>query len=51
LGREVAIIVNKKLKAGTYEVTFDDSILPSGVYFYTLYANDFKMTRKMVLIK
>ena len=57
-GRAVATLVNERLKAGTYEVTFDGTSLPSGVYFYTLIsmpegrqAESFKETKKMLLIK
>jgi len=51
LGKEVKTLVNGKQKAGNYEVTFDGSELPGGVYYYTINAGDFKETRKMVLIK
>ena len=51
LGREVAVLVNKELYPGTYEVEFDGSNYPSGVYFYKLDAGDFTQTKKMVLIK
>jgi Secretion system C-terminal sorting domain len=51
LGREVQVIVNQQLSPGTYEVGFDGSDLSSGVYFYTLSANEFVESRKMVLIK
>jgi len=51
LGREVQTLVNEKLKPGEYEVTFDGSNLPSGVYFYKLQAGDFTETKKMILIK
>jgi hypothetical protein len=51
LGREVATLVNEKLSPGTYEVDFNGSNLPSGVYYYTLNALDFQKTKKMVLIK
>jgi len=51
LAREVAVLVNQQLKPGTYEVEFDGSNLPSGVYFYKLYSGDFIETRKMVLLK
>ncbi|MBX7046212.1 MAG: hypothetical protein K1X86_10270 [Ignavibacteria bacterium] len=39
--------------AGSYAVDFNSTEynLPSGIYFYTLNAGDFKETRKMVLIK
>ncbi len=51
LGREVTTLVNAKQAPGKYSVQFNASNLPSGVYFYTLRANGFVQTRKMVLIK
>ena len=36
LGREVATLINEEKQAGNYEVEFDGSNLPSGVYFYQL---------------
>jgi photosystem II stability/assembly factor-like uncharacterized protein len=59
LGREVATLVNENKNSGSYEVEFDGSKLPSGVYFYRLYAhptdakqtNDFVQTKKLLLMK
>jgi hypothetical protein len=51
LGKEVAILVNQKQNAGNYEIEWDASNYPSGVYFYKLEADDFKETKKMILIK
>jgi len=51
LGREVTTLVNEKLNPGTYEVTWDASSYPSGVYFYKLITKDFSETKKMVLLK
>ncbi|MCX6164823.1 MAG: T9SS type A sorting domain-containing protein, partial [Ignavibacteriae bacterium] len=51
LGKEVAILVNEKLKPGEYEVSFDGGSLSSGIYFYTLSTDNFKETKKMLLIK
>ncbi|MBS1516369.1 MAG: T9SS type A sorting domain-containing protein [Bacteroidetes bacterium] len=53
LGKEVAVLVNEKQNAGSYAVDFNSAEynLPSGIYFYTLNAGEFKETRKMVLIK
>jgi len=51
LGKEVATLVNEKLQAGTYEVKFDGSNLPSGIYFYKLESESFRETKRMILIK
>lgn len=50
-GKEVKILVNEYLSAGTYNVDFDASLNSSGIYFYTITVGDFSQTRKMVLIK
>jgi Secretion system C-terminal sorting domain len=51
LGREVAVLINEELKPGTYEVEWDASTYPSGVYFYKLITQNYSETRKMVLLK
>ncbi len=51
LGREVAVLVNEQLRPGKYEVDWDASAFPSGVYFYKLVLSDIKETKKMVLVK
>ena len=51
LGREVTTLVNEQLKPGTYEVEWDASNYPSGVYFYKLISYNFSESKKMVLIK
>jgi uncharacterized protein (DUF736 family) len=52
LGQEVTTLVNNKLQsAGNFKVTFDASKLTSGVYFYSIRANDFTSTKKMILLK
>lgn len=51
LGKEVTILVNEQLKPGNYEVEWNASEYPSGVYFYRLEAGDFVNTKKMVLVK
>jgi photosystem II stability/assembly factor-like uncharacterized protein len=51
LGNEVATLLNERIPAGSYEMNFDASALPSGIYFYTLQSGDFAITRKMVLLK
>ncbi len=51
LGREVATLVNKKQAPGNYSVQFNAENLPSGIYFYTLSAGGFTVTKKMILLK
>jgi uncharacterized delta-60 repeat protein len=51
LGREVETLVSEQLNAGTYEVNWNASNYPSGVYFYTLVSAGFSRTNKMMLIK
>ncbi|MCX7878103.1 MAG: T9SS type A sorting domain-containing protein, partial [Ignavibacteria bacterium] len=55
LGREVQTLVNEQLSPGTYEVDFDGTNLPSGVYFYRIIAEGegqkFTKTMKMILVK
>lgn len=51
LGREVTTLVNQQLSPGTYEVNWDASNYPSGLYFYTLSAGEYSETKKMILIK
>ena len=51
MGREIQTLVNESLKPGTYEATFDGSMLNSGVYFYKLQAGNFTATKKLTLLK
>lgn len=51
LGSEVAVLVNEVKSKGSYEVIFDASSLPSGVYIYSLRVNNFVQNNKMTLLK
>lgn len=57
LGRNISVLINTFQKAGSYEVSYDASLLVSGVYFYRIHALGengnllFSDTRKMILIK
>ena len=51
LGQQVATLVNGFMNAGTFEVDFDASELPSGSYIYSISAGDFTTAKKMVLMK
>ncbi len=50
-GRLVAELFNEQLSPGTYELDFNGSDLPSGIYLYRMQAGDFSETKKMVLVK
>ena len=51
LGHEITTLVNEQLKPGTYEVDWDGTNYPSGVYYYSLITQSFSQTKRMVLIK
>ncbi len=51
LGREITMLVNKELNPGIYEVEWNASNYPSGVYCYRISSGDFSETRKMILVK
>jgi len=51
LGEKAGTLVSGEKKAGTYEVNFDASNLPSGIYFYRMTADNFIETKKALLIK
>lgn len=51
LGNEVATLVNEYKNAGTHKASFDASVLPSGVYLYTIQAGDFSSAKKMTVLK
>lgn len=51
LGEQVAVLLNDFQSAGRYQIAFDATRLPSGMYFYRLESGSFKQTHKMVLMK
>ncbi len=52
LGQKVATLVNNKEQSpANYSVQFNAANLPSGIYFYSLKAGNFRATRKMILMK
>jgi len=51
LGQEVATLVDEKREAGRYEVQWDASALPSGMYFYRLQASSLVETKKLLLLR
>ncbi len=51
LGQEIALLLNKHLEKGNYQVKFNASRLSGGVYFYQLRGNGFTQVRKLFLLK
>jgi len=51
LGQEVAQLVNQKMDAGTYEISFNAGSLASGVYFSRLTTSDGTITNKLIYLK
>ena len=51
LGKMVDILVNQHLEAGTHEITFRNSSLASGIYFYEIQTGYFRDIKKMTLVK
>jgi hypothetical protein len=50
-GREVSVLVDAMMPAGSYEVPFDGSAVASGTYLYVLASNGRTMQRTMRLMK
>ncbi|MCW9096491.1 MAG: T9SS type A sorting domain-containing protein [Ignavibacteriaceae bacterium] len=51
LGNEIAALVNEEKVGGSYEVEFNATGLPSGIYFYQLTVSENITIKKMVLLK
>ncbi|MGE5313238.1 MAG: family 10 glycosylhydrolase [Acidobacteriota bacterium] len=51
LGRTVSVLLNETMPQGSYALDWNAAHLPSGVYFYTLRAGSYSMTRKLNLQK
>ncbi len=51
LGQEVATLLNKPLKAGVHQVSFNASNLSSGIYFYRLESKNYNAAKRMILLK
>jgi len=50
-GRNVATLINEQIDPGNYELQWNASDHPSGVYFSELISGSTRLTRKMVLLK
>jgi fibronectin type 3 domain-containing protein len=51
LGQVVNVLLDNDMEIGYHSVTFSGDALPSGMYFYTLRANHYNATKKMILLK
>ena len=51
LGREISTLIDDELSAGDHIVTWDSSIVATGVYFYRLQSGNFSGTKKMIVAK
>ena len=51
VGEEIALLAEGYREAGFFEVTFDASNLPSGVYLYKLQSDNVIQFKKMMLLK
>lgn len=51
LGNQVKTLINEEKKAGFYQMAFDASDLPSGVYLYKLSTESFSDIKKMTVLK
>jgi len=51
LGREINTLMNEYKQTGNYEIKFDASELVSGIYYYTLIKDEFKESKRMILLK
>ncbi|HEY5123034.1 MAG TPA: M28 family peptidase [Ignavibacteria bacterium] len=51
LGKELEVLIDEQLQAGTYQTSWNASNYSSGVYFYRMQSGEFISTLKMLLIK
>jgi hypothetical protein len=50
LGQEVALLVNERKDAGSYQETWNANV-PSGIYFYRLQSGEYVETKKMIVLR
>lgn len=51
LGREIAVLVDRRHRPGNYRLHFNGEGLSAGIYFYTLRTASASLTRKMLLLR
>ena len=50
-GRVVKILVDKEVNAGYYTANWDAKGLPAGIYFAKFTVDDYRSTKKLILLK
>ena len=51
IGQEIAVLVNDILPSGNYSIKWNAENISSGVYFYTLRTDNFRSTKKLILLR
>ena len=51
LGQNINILYSGNQNPGTYNIEFDGSNLPSGIYYYKIITNDYSDIKKCLLLK
>jgi hypothetical protein len=51
LGKEVAVLIDGNMQAGSHKIDWQADELSSGVYFYRFTAGNFSATKKMILMQ
>jgi hypothetical protein len=51
LGRQIAILQDGVMNAGSYKITFNASRLTSGIYFLRMESTNFVEVKKLILLK
>lgn len=51
LGNEMSSLINEEMPKGSYKIKFNASFLKSGIYFYRLQTENYKKTKKLILLR
>ncbi len=51
LGKDIEVLVNEQLSAGSYRIDWNAAKYASGIYFYRIITSEFTDIKKMVLLK
>jgi len=51
LGQKVQTLLKTEMTAGSFNVEFQASYLPSGIYYYRIKSSEYQCVKKMILIK